>query len=226
MKLKWSALVASASGKLGSIHCQGIQGVQSICRKPKQKRVASRSNSPANAFYSHSKAFRAKLSSSWHSLSVSQVSGWNSLANASGVATSGFNLFVKLNSFLAQGNRPLISNSPSFLSVNAPIITDFKANYLANITIYSVYSAIPAGVFALWSATKPLPPGRKPANSDYKTFAIAPSNSSFPRVITSSYTNYFGTISPVGHVIYFRARFFNSSSGYPSSWQYFHAIIQ
>lgn len=229
MKLKWSALVTSASGKLGSMHCQNIQGVQSICRKTKPKRNITRSFPPFNSVYTRYNAYRAKLASSWHSLNNVQVKSWNSLASQIVVNSkskiSGFNLFVRCNSHLSQVNVSPLVIAPSSFFCKLLTLLSLTCDGAGNVIINCNPSSMPAGHSALVSCTFPVKPGCKPRPYQWRTIAALTPSAVFPVNLKTQFNNNITTSRPAGFMIFCRIKFVNRSSGCPSAWQFASCII-
>lgn len=214
MKIKYSALVSDASGKLnGSVASRNKGG--SYLRN---KGVVTNRNTTAQIAVRN--VFTA-LSQQWRGLSVLQRASWDNAApnfsknNIFGdsKSLSGFGLFKRINGNLGAVNQPYILIAPAPTAV--PFFTALSVavrNSLQSVTT-TFAPAIPAGVSVIVRATPPLSAGISFVKSEFRQIAILTVTDTSPAVISAAYIAKFGNVGSIGQKVFIQLRVVNNANG-------------
>lgn len=217
MKIKYSALVSDARGKLNG----------SVASKNRYGSYLRNKITPVNPQSTAQMEARQRfgaLSSMWKSLTQSQRNSWLSGVKAFPFTDifgdikhlSGNSLFVKLNSNLEKiGSAPILS-APEATGVST--LPDFElspiksAGVLTGLQLEFSDFAVPSGESLVVYATPPQGPGKNFVKSEYRFIGTATVDDDLGDIF-SIYASRFGTNAPANQKIFVRIALVNTTTG-------------
>lgn len=214
MKAKFGAIVVDGRGKIGG----------HVASKNKAGAYFRTKVTPSNPRSNAQLAIRSALTANaqgWRALTESQRNAWNGAVgdfkktNIFGDShnPSGFNLFVRLNTTLANIGEAAITVPPAVASIGYCQGLSVAADASAHTLILTFAEAIPAGITAVVAATPQLSPGKNFVKSDLRIIGFIDAAETSPRDASADYTAKFGAVSTVGLKITVQVYFVDIASG-------------
>lgn len=218
MKIKYSALVSDARGKLNG-------SVASKNRFSQYLRNKVTGVNPQTAAQMAVRANLATLAQAWRGLTVAQRAAWNAAVGdfarnnifGDSVKPSGFGLYVQLNRNLQAAGQSTISSPPALTAVQATIPSSIVFTTSGStVTVAFAPDPVPANHAVIVMATPPLSPGVGFVKSEYRQLEVMAATDSSLVDITSSYTAEFGAVPAEGQKIFVAMRSIEINTGIAS----------
>jgi hypothetical protein len=196
MKVKFGAIVTDGRGKIGG-------HVLSKNRGGAYMRTKVTPSNPQTSYQSAVRNRLTTLSQAWRSLAASAIAAWNSaVSNFESTdifgdlkSPSGLNLYVKLNSNLAEAGVSALALPPLPSSVTGPVtIAVTGAAGTPALSIAWTGGAIPANTVWVVRATKQISPGKAFVKNLYRNVINLPAADATPTDILLAYNTKFGTL--------------------------------
>lgn len=214
-QVKFSALVQSASGKLGGGFVSNSRSGFSLRNNPVKRHVFNRFSSLSRIYY-------GQVQAAWRNLSIAHRNAW---LNTMYAGMQGYRLFVYANINMLYVSLPVLS-LPFLSGVPIPQrITSFFVVPSTNTVFINMGSALPLYHRALCYISPPLSPGVEYDNA-FMSFIYAitsPSLSQFN--VGALYIAKFGAVPRPGQKVFLRVSTVNILSGFESAYSYAFSIV-
>jgi len=227
MKIKWGALVVDGRNKIGG----------HVASKNRSGSYLRTKVTPVNPSSAAQVAARSRLSSqaqAWRGLTEVQREGWRGAVSDYSKTDifgdiknpSGFNLFVQLNSNLANAGLATLAAAPAPGSVSVFESVALAAAEGAG-TLEATVSptAAPVGEQIIVRATAPQSPGKTFVKSEFRQIEVDATVTTGSIDLATAYEAKFGTIGPAGNKIFCEFIHINTTTGQVSQAQQAVAII-
>ncbi len=195
-KIKFGSFVVDVRNKVGGQVYSKNRGGAYVKNKvsPAQPRTAAQTTARARL---------TTFAQGWRSLTQTQIAAWNAAVPAfqktdvfGDLKTpSGENLYVKLNTNLAQAGQTAITTPPLPNSVVGPVtLTLTGAAGTPALSLAFTVSPIPAATTWIVQATAQLSAGRNSVNSFFRIVTTAAAAATSPINLLATYNTKFGTL--------------------------------
>lgn len=214
MKMKFGALVVDGRGKVGG-HVASKNRAGSYLRT-KVTPVNPRTQAQVNV-----RGFFGTLAKAWAGLSDAQRLAWNAATdlwkstNIFGDLKnpSGFNLFVKLNTNLANIGVAQINAPPAPAAIASWSVFSFVPDNSGTLVLTFAATPVPAGFAIIIEGTAPCSAGIKNANARFRKITSLPAATATAEDIFAEYVAKFGSLGPIGNRVFLRATPINIATG-------------
>lgn len=227
MKIKWGALVVDGRNKIGG----------QVASKNRHGAYMRNKVTPVNGRTSFQVAVRARLSSfasGWRGLTAGQRLAWNAAVSDYKKTDifgdiqnpSGFNLYVKLNSNLANIGIAALTNPP--LPVNVSVFTSGTLTAAAGAQTMSlaVLPAVqPTSETIVVRATPALSAGKSFVKSEFRQISTFTTATAGAYDLATAYIAKFGPVGPAGAKVFVEVIHINETTGQASQVQQFVVIV-
>lgn len=203
MRIKLGALLTEASGKLGG--CVIQKGNSSLVMRTllAKRKIQS-------SWLQQSKSESAYVASQWRLLSAANRKFWNSETRYD---SSGFSLFVKLNSNLIQAGLPIILKPFPARHTNSVLITNIS--YIVNLhkIEFDFDGDIPANVLIIPEASRQLSRAFGAKSPRFCSFFPRIPDDEYIYLDSDKYVARFGSFHNLGCTVAFRLKFVDILTG-------------
>jgi len=226
MKIKYSALVSEMRGKLNGSVASRNRGGAYLRNKV----------TPVNPRTTYQQTVRARITNfaqAWKGLTQGQRDSFNAAVALFAKTDifgdlknpSGFNLYVRLNTNLANAGQAAITAPPTSLAV-ASVTLQTVAIAAGAATITNTFSgAIPANTTAIFRATPGLSAGKSFVTNLLRQFFTRPPGTASPMQSGTPYIAKFGAIPAAGQVVHTEVYFINNLTGVTSARQRVVSVV-
>jgi hypothetical protein len=227
MKIKWGALVVDGRNKIGG----------QVASKNRAGAYLRNKVTPVNPQTSDQIAARARLSAqsqAWRGLTATQRQSFNAAVSdyqrtdifGDIKNPSGFNLFVRLNSNLANIGAATITTAPAPVAVSVfDSVSLSAAEGAATLEATVTPADPPTGEQIVVRATAPQSAGVSFVKSEFRQIEVDATVATGSIDLASAYQAKFGTIGPAGNKIFVEFIHVNTTTGQVSQAQQVSAII-
>lgn len=227
MKMKWGALVVDGRNKIGG-HVASANRAGAYLRTKV---------TPVNPKSAHQVTVRARLSSissSWRSLTASQILAWNAAVSDYKKTDifgdiknpSGFNLYQKLNNNLANVGGTALTLPPAPVGVSVFTTLALAAAAGAQTMVATVTPAtIPATEYVIIRATHAVSNGKTFVKSEFRQIQVLTAVVAGSINLAAAYIAKFGPIGAANEKIFITATHVNKNTGQASQVQEAVAVI-
>ena len=227
MKIKWGALVVDSRNKIGG-------QVASRNRSGAYMRNKVTPVNPSTTAQIVARTILSSNSQAWRSLTDAQREQWNSAVSdyqktdifGDIVRPSGFNLYVRLNSNLANVGASVISTPLSPVGVNVFTSLSLAAAAGAGSLVATVSpETLDADEYVIASATAPQSAGKSFVKSEYRQIEIIQAVVGGSIDLAASYIAKFGSIGAAGQKVFVQFKHVNITTGQTSQPQEAVAVV-
>jgi hypothetical protein len=227
MKIKWGALVVDGRNKIGG----------QVASKNRHGAYMRNKVTPVNPQSASQVTVRARLSgfaAGWRGLTAAQRLAWNAAVSDYKKTDifgdiqnpSGFNLYVKLNSNLANIGIAAISNPPLPQAVSVFTTGTLAAAAGAQTMSLTVTPAVqPVGETIVVRATPGISAGKSFVKSEFRQIGTFTAAVAGAYDLAANYIAKFGPIGPAGVKVFVEVIHVNETTGQASQVQQYNAIV-
>jgi len=220
MKALFGSIVVAGSGSIGGHTISRNRGGQYI-------RTKVTPLNPQTVAQTIVRAAFGTFSQAWKGLTTAQRTAWLNAVNdwktsdifSNVRVPSGSNLFVRLNSNLAQIGVAMISSPLANAGCDSVIATTLTYAVGTPALSLALSGGIPATVHAVIYATPPMSAGKSYSKNLLRKISLVEPSATSPVNILAAYNTKFGNVGVVGQKIVVGIKFINSTSGASSPMQ-------